>query len=284
MSSLELPNELVGLIIDHLHDDKPTLKICALVCRDWIAPSRFHIFHDIHCYQNGVDTFISLCDSPFSTIHRANTCAFRLSTHLFVVGEPEVQQLQNSPALNKLLTWRSSDGQKTLATLLSQLRILALDWVGWWTLSHFAKETLAQFESLRELKTWNVVFETQDQFLALLGAFPKLEVLSMGGNYFRHREATANPGDPSLNIALPPRLHTISMKSLDDRSAPVVDALVPCHSLRVFHFHVVKFSDSGFACWDAIGKLLASAGPSLEVFSARVQAARFFNNGIDLSK
>ncbi|KDQ08444.1 hypothetical protein BOTBODRAFT_138870 [Botryobasidium botryosum FD-172 SS1] len=283
MSSYELPSELISMIIDHLHDDKPTLKTCALVSRDWVAPSRFHLLHSIHLYQNGVDEFLSLCDSPLSTIQYASTHSFQVSTNLCVFGMPEDQQYYHSPALDRLLTWRSSDGQRALAAVLSRLRILALDWIGWWTLSQSAKENLAEFEFLRELRTWNVEFESWVQFSALLGSFPKLEVLTMSGGHFRRREGTSNAEDPGVAIALPPRLHTISMEDLDDRSIAVIDALLPCHSLRIFHFHVIQFSDFGFACGAAIGKLLASAGPSLEVFSARVQAAGSLIGGIDMN-
>ncbi|KAJ6514119.1 hypothetical protein DFH09DRAFT_258748, partial [Mycena vulgaris] len=39
-----LPNELCDAIIDHLHDDRTTLLVCALVCRTWVPASRFHAF------------------------------------------------------------------------------------------------------------------------------------------------------------------------------------------------------------------------------------------------
>ncbi|KDQ06693.1 hypothetical protein BOTBODRAFT_192907 [Botryobasidium botryosum FD-172 SS1] len=282
MSSYELPSELISLIIDHLHDDKPTLKTCALVGREWVAPSRFHLLRSIHLYQDGVDEFLSLCDSPVSTIQRANIYSFRISTNRCVDGTPEDQRLWHSPALDELLTWRSSDEQRTLATVLSQLRILTLDWIGWWTLSRSAKENFAKFEFLRELKTWNVEFESLVQFSALLGSFPKLEVLTINGGGFWRQEGISDFEGPSVAIALPPRLHTISLESLNDHSVAVIEALLPCPSLRIFHFRVINFSDFGVACGAAIGKLLASTGTSLEVFSAQVQAAGPLNDGIDM--
>ncbi|KDQ06700.1 hypothetical protein BOTBODRAFT_181355 [Botryobasidium botryosum FD-172 SS1] len=274
MSSLKLPNELIDLIIDHLHNDKPMLEICALVCRGWVAPSRFHLFRRISVLPDGVGEFTSLCDSPFSTIPRANTHSL-----VFCPGV-------NNPALNRLLTWRSVDGQKTLAAILSQLRTLELSYVGWWTLSAPAKKILAQFQSLRELTAFYVVFETRDQFFTLLGAFPNLEILTLSDCSFQCQEAATNPGDPNLNAALPPRLHTIRMRGLGHRGVAVVDAiaLLPCHSLRAFDFSVSYFpsADLAYGAAAAIGKLVASAGQSLEAFSAEVKDRFNLSDGTDL--
>jgi hypothetical protein len=39
-----LPYELCDRIIDFLHDDKMSLRACALTCRCWILACRFHLF------------------------------------------------------------------------------------------------------------------------------------------------------------------------------------------------------------------------------------------------
>ena len=39
-----VPQELADMIIDHLHDDKKTLKMCSLVCKGWVPSSSFHLF------------------------------------------------------------------------------------------------------------------------------------------------------------------------------------------------------------------------------------------------
>jgi hypothetical protein len=38
-----LPPELIDWVIDSLHDDRATLKTCALVCRSWVPTSRHHL-------------------------------------------------------------------------------------------------------------------------------------------------------------------------------------------------------------------------------------------------
>jgi hypothetical protein len=43
----QLPPEVIANIIDYLHDSPSDLRACALVCRSWVAPSRFHLFQRI---------------------------------------------------------------------------------------------------------------------------------------------------------------------------------------------------------------------------------------------
>jgi hypothetical protein len=41
------PHEIVEFVIDHLHDDPATLKICALVARSWAPRSQEWLFHEV---------------------------------------------------------------------------------------------------------------------------------------------------------------------------------------------------------------------------------------------
>lgn len=43
----DLPVELQDMVIDHLHDDIPSLKTCSLVAKPWLFTAKFHLFHDI---------------------------------------------------------------------------------------------------------------------------------------------------------------------------------------------------------------------------------------------
>ncbi|KAM5540164.1 hypothetical protein V8D89_006304 [Ganoderma adspersum] len=63
----DLPKELTDAIIDHLHDDRPSLQACALVCSAWLDPSRYHLFRSLTVSQYGllkstVDFLISCPD------------------------------------------------------------------------------------------------------------------------------------------------------------------------------------------------------------------------------
>ena len=43
------PGEVVDNIIDHLHDDSPSLAKSSLVCHAWLPSCRYHLFHTIFC-------------------------------------------------------------------------------------------------------------------------------------------------------------------------------------------------------------------------------------------
>lgn len=44
ISAPVFPPELFDSVIDYLHDDKAVLRICSLVCQDWVPASTFHLF------------------------------------------------------------------------------------------------------------------------------------------------------------------------------------------------------------------------------------------------
>ncbi|KZT07005.1 uncharacterized protein LAESUDRAFT_652307, partial [Laetiporus sulphureus 93-53] len=46
-ASFRLPQEIHDAILDHLHADFLTLKVCSLVCRAWLPTTRLHLFHSI---------------------------------------------------------------------------------------------------------------------------------------------------------------------------------------------------------------------------------------------
>ncbi|KAI0074712.1 hypothetical protein K474DRAFT_1566573, partial [Panus rudis PR-1116 ss-1] len=39
-----IPPEIVDTIIDHLYDDRDSLRACSLVCKTWLDPARHHLF------------------------------------------------------------------------------------------------------------------------------------------------------------------------------------------------------------------------------------------------
>ncbi|KAH8088993.1 hypothetical protein BXZ70DRAFT_1042373 [Cristinia sonorae] len=44
---MHVPQELVDIVIDNLHDDKHALKTCSLVAPHWLHSSRLHLWHDL---------------------------------------------------------------------------------------------------------------------------------------------------------------------------------------------------------------------------------------------
>jgi hypothetical protein len=70
-----LPNEIQDHILDFLHNSKPTLKACALVCRAWVPTSRYHLFSKIQMPEREANAFAELFESPNCTIRHVKTCS-----------------------------------------------------------------------------------------------------------------------------------------------------------------------------------------------------------------
>lgn len=103
-----LPNELIGQIVDHLHDDHPTLRSCALVSRSCCVAAQYHIFHRIEEYAvTGEDSFQSL---GYFLASAPLVCGYVRS--LVLSGGFETASQSNSVC------------QHTLSTLLSYLPAL----------------------------------------------------------------------------------------------------------------------------------------------------------------
>src|ERR1700722_987152 len=65
-----IPNEIQDRILDFLHDSKPALKACALVCKAWLPTSRYHLAPVIKLWLNPftVDSLIKIFKNPNCTI------------------------------------------------------------------------------------------------------------------------------------------------------------------------------------------------------------------------
>jgi hypothetical protein len=63
-----IPQELSDIIIDHLHDDRPALGRCGLVCQSWLPSSRFHLFSTIKLFPFNIDTALTILCTHNSTI------------------------------------------------------------------------------------------------------------------------------------------------------------------------------------------------------------------------
>ncbi|KAJ7698609.1 hypothetical protein B0H17DRAFT_927350, partial [Mycena rosella] len=68
-AELPLPPELFDIIIGHVQDDIHVLAMCGLVCRSWLASSRYHIFKatPVALRPGNTQAFIELVVHPSST-------------------------------------------------------------------------------------------------------------------------------------------------------------------------------------------------------------------------
>ncbi|KAK0475616.1 hypothetical protein EDD18DRAFT_1056690, partial [Armillaria luteobubalina] len=95
-----LPVELYNLIIDHLHDSKPSLLACSLVCRAWVPECRFHLFYKVILGPDTADPFSQLLESPHATIASAHTSELYVAQNS-VRSEHELLLLENLGILSR---------------------------------------------------------------------------------------------------------------------------------------------------------------------------------------
>ena len=76
-----LPREIVDLVIDNLHNDSSSLRVCGLLGRSWLTSSRYHIFSSINLSPRNVESFLKIVDnqspSNFRSIVRKVTITLR---------------------------------------------------------------------------------------------------------------------------------------------------------------------------------------------------------------
>jgi hypothetical protein len=73
-----IPNETQDRILDFLHDSKPALKACALVCKTWLPTSRYHLVHAIKLTPDTVDYIMKIFKNPNCTIRSCTKLSVRI--------------------------------------------------------------------------------------------------------------------------------------------------------------------------------------------------------------
>ncbi|KAJ7463393.1 hypothetical protein B0H11DRAFT_83819 [Mycena galericulata] len=61
-----LPGELIHLIISHL--DEYSIRLCGLVCRSWLYPSRFYTFEDVNLKEGNTTPFLELVETSLVSL------------------------------------------------------------------------------------------------------------------------------------------------------------------------------------------------------------------------
>ncbi|KAL0571855.1 hypothetical protein V5O48_010108 [Marasmius crinis-equi] len=272
----EIPFDLLNPIIAELEGCRPALKSCGLVCHTWLQISRPLLLRSISFDQYQIEPFLRLCDSPSETISLARVQEFSIAQNRVIdINDSSGNSGQNCLAFNRLLGWRPSEGTgRSILGVLKDVKTLSLAWIGWWSLDAEARGRLLEgVRSVKTLKLWMMGFERYDQAQALIKSFPALSSLTL---------TTIRPIRDS-GISLEPfSSRLVHLKLHDIEDAHLIQALVPCPALRTFECDYVNFADFDHGRAEALGKLLASAGSSLEVFSFTINAAGMLDNGVAL--
>ncbi|KAK0202402.1 hypothetical protein DFS33DRAFT_1339852 [Desarmillaria ectypa] len=267
-----LPTELCNLVIDYLHDSKPSLFACSLVCRAWVPECRFHLFQKLRLCRDTADPFFQLFESPHATLASAHIRELDVAQNTVTKGGSLEGNLLDGRAFQGVLT-------RCPADVFEHVQKLSVTWVGWWTLTDAERLSIGhRFKNVTELALCLVVFQTDEELPALITSFTMLEVLSLQTIQFRVNSLEEDHSH--AEHTLPANLHTISFN--DVANPRVIRSLIPCPSLRVFKCHYVNFADFKPALAKEFGQLLSSAGERLEDFGFTIQAAALLNDGVDL--
>jgi len=127
-----IPNEIQDRILDFLHDSKPALKACALVCKAWLPTSRYHLAPVIRLTPNRVDYIMKIFKNP--------NCTIRSCTELFVRNWDIGRRVKITEALQHLSTH-----------LKPSSLILEIQGV-----THEMQSALVQFQSVERLVLTNM--------------------------------------------------------------------------------------------------------------------------------
>ncbi|KAG7086567.1 hypothetical protein E1B28_002514 [Marasmius oreades] len=259
-----LPHELLSLILGELPE--PNLLQCALVCRAWNPISRSLVFRTISLYSGkpvAVKRFLRLCDSPYETFSTANIQVLSISHYLSKRSEKP----EHLP-LNRLLTWHSSDGKRTIPTMFHRLRRLTLFWVDWSMLVEEAKRTLsAGFKGVTDLELYSSTFAQYDEFSALLHSFPVLRSMEMTECRGPSPESECTFTEMPSGSGGHASLEYLSICRM--RDAKLIQLLVPSPSLRSFIWWHLSFLESdrdkeSFRVLSMVNQVLLSASSTLE--------------------
>lgn len=78
INMLDIPSELLDIVVEHLCDDKAALESCSLVSKSWSRSSRDELFHRLALVISRSDPslqlFFELISSPLSTYNATPRC------------------------------------------------------------------------------------------------------------------------------------------------------------------------------------------------------------------
>ncbi|KAJ7484406.1 hypothetical protein FB451DRAFT_1232430 [Mycena latifolia] len=217
-----LPPELFDIIIGQARDDIHVLTTCGLVCRSWLASSRYHIFQAINVslHPRNVQTFIELVIHPSSTF-RPYIRSLELLSSNVLDGSFDAQWL-DPPVIN------------TLASLPCVTEMLIQN-IQWGRMNPTTKSALlAGFQALTHLELWAAHFDSVSHLVQLVCSKPLLQILGFDDLAWED-PSFETPTDPSQCI--PGSLHSLRLSNCYKRD--ILDWLVSHDSLPpIHHIHL----------------------------------------------
>ncbi|KAH9926783.1 uncharacterized protein B0H18DRAFT_1005544 [Fomitopsis serialis] len=188
------PEELWDHVIDHLWDDSPALWACSLTCREWVPETRHHLFTKVHLYTKR--DCLRLQDVlQNSELVGTNVHEYVTSVVISGIRLPLCRKCVESDNCNTMLL-------HAIFTRLPRVLSLDLSTVDFKDCPRSGNTEqdaelrpfshLFPFPQLRELRL-SAVFDSRDDFIRLLAAFPQLSYLTTGEVLWMCRETNGAP-------------------------------------------------------------------------------------------
>lgn len=181
MLEADLPQELIDIVLDNLHDDQRSLRQCSLVCKAWVPRCRSYIFEHIYLKSEDVDRWRRMMEaSPeYSNLVRS-------FTRSFLRRNVEVLRISSSPE-NNVIPFQ----------MLSQFsNLLTID-ARRFSLEGYPNDFLSlKLPSVKSLIVYSLTGESSHQILQFLSIFPGLSRLEISLHW--RTSSTADATFPNL--------------------------------------------------------------------------------------
>lgn len=164
--------EIIDMVIDHLHDDRASLRACASVSRNWLPACRFHLFRTLTVNDVEGDA----CFKDLSSFLHGHPQIPPFVRELYVMGTPG-----STPSIALL-------GLGTLIAGLPNVHTLKLHNIKWHHLSNSA-DGLPFTQGLKRLHISSTkIFGGTRPIFDIIALFPALEGFSMDYVYVPSEE------------------------------------------------------------------------------------------------
>lgn len=167
--TLIFAQELVDFMIDFLHDDELTLGACALVCKQFIPSSRFHLFNTVLLRPHRAESFSDLLNSAHVTfLHHLHSVKIDEEIQVFV--EPDDHHWDDCPSEFWLSVFDKLPPLRTVKTL--SLGAIKLD-------KDCYSSLITAFGNITHLMLLSKRFDSRSDAMELLSGFPSMQTLSL---------------------------------------------------------------------------------------------------------
>ncbi|KAG6907638.1 hypothetical protein DXG01_008132 [Tephrocybe rancida] len=277
--TLALPYEVQELIVDHLHDDRPTLLISRLVSSRWLARSRLWLFHDVTIgpmsdaikdaahkrAAHAIPTLLELLRAPHSTL----VPAVRTLT---IFG---ADNIPCSCCEGLVVTGKSATYDTLSATIEAVLPLLdhapitgvVLENLSFYFLSSTAQaDIVALAPHVKQLDIRGLSYRSFEEMLAPFQRITELKIRCINIDaHANEQRSDEGPSAQPLLCALPPLSPLSSLTSFETSVGDFSSRLISPHQyILAQHITSLAFDTISSEHLANIGTFISTAGAALK--------------------